>query len=165
AADPGAAANGTSLRLLADAPAPGWKVEIAALAGGTPDSLPQSLVATITSPDGAAPPAAALLTAVAEVWDPDHGDVGDRAVPAALKQEAGFKGGTPSGGWIGYLSAGRAARGPADRRAERAELPTGGLLLTLAPPGDTAAVVEAYETLRGSGALEPLPRPMNRPAL
>ncbi|CAL9452063.1 hypothetical protein [Streptomyces pilosus] len=164
-ADPWAAANGTSLRLLADAPAPGWKVEIAALAGGTPDSLPQSLVATITSPDGAAPPDAALLTAVAEVWDPDHGDVGDRTVTAALKQEAGFKVGTPSVGWIGYLSAGRAARVPADLRAERAELPTGGLLLTLAPPGDTAAVVEAYETLRKSGALEPLPRPMNRPAL
>src|SRR5690606_4113998 len=47
-ADPWAAANGTSLRLLADHPAPGWKMEIAVLAGGTPDSLLQSLVATIT---------------------------------------------------------------------------------------------------------------------
>ncbi|MEU3103648.1 hypothetical protein [Streptomyces griseoflavus] len=164
-ADPWAAANGTSLRLLADAPAPGWKVEIAGLAGGTPDSLLQSLVATITSPDGASPPDAALLTAVAEAWDPDYGDVGDRTVTAALKQEAGFRVGTPSVGWVGYLSAGRAARVPADLSAGRAELPTGGLLLTVAPPGDTPAVVAAYETLRKSGALEPLPRPMNRPAL
>lgn len=164
-ADPWAAANGTSLRLLAGDPAPGWKVEIAGLAGGTPDSLLQSLVATITAPDGAVLPDAALLTAVAQAWDPDFGDVGDRTVTAALKSEAGFKVGTPSIGWTGYLSAGRAARVPADLRAERSELPTGGLLLTIASPGDTSAVVGAYETLRKSGALEPLPRPMNRPAL
>lgn len=164
-ADPWAAANGTSLRLLAADPAPGWKVEVAGLAGGTPDSLLQSLIATITSPDGAGLPDAALLTAVAEAWDPDHGDVGDRAVTAALKKEAGFRIGTPSVGWIGYLSAGRAARVPAGLTADRTELPTEGLLLTLASPGDTAAVVAAYRALKESGALEPLPRPMNRPAL
>ncbi|MFF1274471.1 hypothetical protein ACFVZC_13820 [Streptomyces marokkonensis] len=164
-ADPWAAANGTSLRLLADSPAAGWKVEIAGLAGGTPDSLLQSLVATITSPDEASLPDAALLTVVAEAWQPDYGDVSDRAVTSALKKEAGFRIGTPSVGWIGYLSAGRAARVPADLTADRVELPTGGLLLAITSPGDTAAVVEAYETLRKSGALEPLPRPMNRPAL
>ncbi|MBT3151555.1 hypothetical protein HTV45_11780 [Streptomyces sp. CHD11] len=164
-ADPWAAANGTSLRLLAAGPAPGWKVEIAALAGGTPDSLLQSLVATITAPDEASLPDAALLTVVAEVWHPDYGDVGDRAVTAALKREAGFRIGTPSVGWAGYLSAGRAARVPADLTADRVELSTGGLLLVLAAPGDTSTVVEAYQTLGKSGALEPLPRPMSRPAL
>ncbi|MFE1509513.1 hypothetical protein [Streptomyces sp. NPDC058726] len=168
-ADPWAAANGTSLRLLAADPAPGWKVEIAVLGGSAPDSLLQSLVATITSPDTspdeASFPDAALLTVVAEAWQPDYGDVGDRAVTAALKKEAGFRVGTPSVGWAGYLSPGRAARAPADLTADRVELPTGGLLLVLATPGDTAAVVEAYETLKKSGALEPLPRPMNRPAL
>lgn len=164
-ADPWAAANGTSLRLLADHPAPGWKVEIAVLAGGTPDSLLQSLVATVTSPDEALLPDAALLTVVAEAWQPDYGDVSDRAVTAALKKEAGFRIGMPSVGWVGYLSPGRASRVPADLTADRVELPTGGLLLVLTTPDDTAAVVEAYGTLKRSGALEPLPRPMNRPTL
>ncbi|MEV5931648.1 hypothetical protein AB0L56_02480 [Streptomyces sp. NPDC052079] len=164
-ADPWAAANGTSLRLLATGLADGWKVEIAALAGGTPDSLLQSLVATITFPDEASLPDAALLTVVAEAWHPDYGDVSDRAVTSALKKEAGFKIGTPSVGWVGYLSEGRAARIPADLTADRVELPTGGVLLAIASPGDTRAVVEAYKTLEKSGALEPLPRPMKRPTL
>lgn len=164
-ADPWAAANGTSLRLLATGLADGWKVELAALAGAAPDSLLQSLVATITAPDGASFPGAALLTVVAEAWQPDYGDVSDRAVTAALKKEAGFRVGTPSVGWVGYLSKGRAARIPVGLAAERVELPTEGVLLNIASPGDTAAVVEAYEALEKSGALEPLPRPMKRPML
>ena len=166
-ADDWSAANGTSLRLLADTTTPGWKVEIAALAGGTPQFLLQSLVATIVSPDETPDdlPDAELLTAVAESWHPDYGDVSDRAVTSALKKEAGFKIGTPSIGWVAYLSAGRAARTPADTLPDSKELPTGGTLLTIAAPGDTATVVTTYQALKESGALDPLPHPMTRPTL
>ncbi|GAA2287233.1 hypothetical protein GCM10010415_67790 [Streptomyces atrovirens] len=127
--DDWSAANGTSLRLIADTAAPGWKVEIAALAGGTPEYLLQSLVATIVFP-GEAPdlPDAALLTTVAESWHPDYGDVIDRAVTSAPKKEAGFRIGTPSVGRLAYLSAGRAARTPTDAFPDSKELPTGGTL-------------------------------------
>ncbi|GAA1427937.1 hypothetical protein GCM10009601_40040 [Streptomyces thermospinosisporus] len=167
AADDWSAADGTSLRLLAADPAPGWKLEIAALAGGTPQYLLQSLVATIVAPDEARLPDAELLTAVAETWHPDYGDVSDRAVTAALKKEAGFKIGTPSVGWVGYLSPGRASRIPgglADATRRLTE-PEGGALLTIAQPGDTAPVVSAYNALKAAGALDPLPQPMDRPTL
>ncbi|MFD8523041.1 Imm52 family immunity protein [Streptomyces capillispiralis] len=164
-ADDWSAGNGTSLRLVADT-APGWKVEIAALAGGAPQFLLQSLVATIVSPDDAALPDAGLLTAVAEVWHPDYGDVSDRAVTAALKKEAGFRIGTPSVGWVAYLSPSRATRVPPALEPHSRHLPDDrGVLLTLASPGDVAAVVAAYRSLGEAGALEPLPQPMTRPTL
>ncbi|MEU3946297.1 hypothetical protein [Streptomyces sp. NPDC029526] len=163
-ADGWSAADGTSLRLLADT-AEGWKIELAGLAGGTPEFLLQSLVATLVVPDGVPLPDAGLLTAVAEAWDPDHGDAGDRAVTAALKQEAGFKVGTPSVGPVTYLSPGRAARVPEAWAARGRRLSGGGLLLEVAEPGDTAEVVRAYRDLKDAGALEPLPRPLDRPAL
>lgn len=165
AADDWSAVNGTSLRLLADGAAPGWKVEIAALAGGTPEFLLQSLVATIVSPDEARLPDAELLTAVAESWHPDHGDVSDRGVTSALKKEAGFKIGTPSIGWAGFLSPGRAARIPSELAAPRKELVDVGVLLDIAAPGDTAEVVRSYDLLKRAGALDPLPQPMTRPTL
>ncbi|MFD7277566.1 hypothetical protein ACFV80_11105 [Streptomyces sp. NPDC059862] len=164
AADDWSAANGTSLRLLADS-APGWKVEVAGLAGGTPEFLLQSMVATLVAPDDLRLPDAELLTAVAEAWQPDFGDVGDRAVTAALKSEAGFKVGTPSVGWVGFLSPGRAARVPDGLVALQKELPDAGVLLEIAAPGDTEAVVAAYQALKEAGALEPLPRPLDRAAL
>ncbi|MEU9355115.1 Imm52 family immunity protein [Streptomyces griseoloalbus] len=165
AADDWSAGNGTSLRLLADT-VPGWKVEIAGLAGGAPEFLLQSLVATIVSPDDAQVPDAELLTAVAELWQPDYGDVSDRAVTSALKKEAGFRIGTPSVGWVAYLSPSRATRVPPALAPRARQLPDDeGVLLTLAPPGDVAAVVTAYRSLEEAGALEPLPRPMTRPAL
>ncbi|CAL9451321.1 hypothetical protein [Streptomyces sp. Tu 3180] len=165
AADDWSAGNGTSLRLVADGPPPGWKVEIAALAGGTPEFLLQSLVATIVSPDDERLPDADLLTAVAEAWHPDHGDVGDRAVTAALKKEAGLRIGTPSVGWVAFLSPGRAARVPADWPAPRKEIPGVGVLLDIAAPGDTAEVVRAYDLLKKAGVLDPLPHPMTGPTL
>jgi hypothetical protein len=165
AADDWSAGNGTSLRLVADGLPPGWKVEVAGLSGGTPEFLLQSLVTTILSPDDGPLPDAGLLTAVAEAWHPDHGDVSDRAVTAALKKEAGFRIGTPSVGWVGFLSPGRAARVPADWPAPRRELPGVGVLLDIAVPGDTAEVVRAYDLLRKAGALDPLPQPMTRPTL
>ncbi|MDT0346908.1 Imm52 family immunity protein [Streptomyces litchfieldiae] len=161
AADDWSAMTGTSLRLVADS-APGWAVEISGLAGGTPEFLLQSLVVLLTSPDDARLPDAELLTAVAASWQPDFGDVSDRAVTAALKREAGFRIGTPCAGWVTYLSPGRAARvpdGPATQLAD------GGALLNLPAPGDTAAVVRVHLALKETGALEPLPRPMNRPTL
>ncbi|GAA0632561.1 hypothetical protein GCM10009535_05340 [Streptomyces thermocarboxydovorans] len=167
AADDWSAADGTSLRLLAGDVSPGWKLEIAALAGGTPQYLLQSLVATIVAPDEARLPDAELLTAVAETWHPDYGDVSDRAVTAALKKEAGFKIGTPSVGWVGYLSPVRASRIPdglADATRRLSE-PEGGALLTIAQPGDTAPVVSAFNALKAAGALDPLPQPMDRPTL
>ncbi|MEV5999040.1 hypothetical protein AB0M25_07055 [Streptomyces griseomycini] len=165
AADDWSAGNGTSLRLVADGVPPGWKVEVAGLAGGTPEFLLQSLVATIVSPDDERLPDTDLLTAVAEAWRPDHGDVSDRAVTAALKKEAGFRIGTPSVGWAGFLSPGRAARIPADWPAPRKDLPGVGVLLDIAEPGDTAGVVRAYDALRKAGALDPLPQPMTGPTL
>ncbi|MFI9821676.1 Imm52 family immunity protein [Streptomyces sp. NPDC052013] len=168
-ADDWSAADGTSLRLLAADPAPGWKLEIAVLAGGTPQYLLQSLVATIVAPDDARLPDADLLTAVAETWHPDYGDVSDRAVTAALKKEAGFKIGTPSIGWVGYLSPTRASRVPAALASTVRQLPPAdgplGALLSITHPGDTDAVVGAYVSLKASGALDPLPQPMNRPTL
>ncbi|MFE6284790.1 hypothetical protein [Streptomyces sp. NPDC057877] len=164
AADDWSAANGTSLRVLLADPAPAWKVEIAGLAGGSPEFLLQSLVVTVVAPDDARLPDAELLTAVAESWQPDYGDAGDRTVTAALKREAGFKVGTPSVGWAGFLSPGRASRMP-DGVFGR-ELPGTGVLLDIAAPGDdTAPVVRAYEALKAAGALDPLPQPMDRPAL
>ena len=107
----------------------------------------------------------ALLLVHALSWHPDYGDVSDRAVTSALKKEAGFKIGTPSVGWVAYLSARRAARTPADALPDGKELPTGSALLTIAAPGDTATVVKAYQALKESGALDPLPHPMTRPTL
>ncbi|CAL9435915.1 hypothetical protein [Streptomyces sp. enrichment culture] len=163
-ADGWAAADGTSLRLLADT-AEGWKIELAGLAGGTPQFLLQSLVATLVAPDGVPLPDAGLLTAVAEAWEPDHGDAGDRALTAALKKEAGFTIGTPSAGTVTYLSPGRAARVPGTWADRGRRLAGGGLLLEIAEPGDTAEVVRAYRDLKDAGALEPLPRPLDRPVL
>ena len=165
AADDWSAGNGTSLRLVADGMPPGWKVEVAGLAGGAPEFLLQSLVATIVSPDDVRLPDADLLAAVAEIWHPDHGDVSDRAVTAALKKEAGFRIGTPSVGWVGFLSPGRAGRIPPDAAVPRKELPGVGVLLDIAAPGDTAEVVRVHEALRKAGALDPLPHPMTRPTL
>ncbi|MBQ1094070.1 hypothetical protein [Streptomyces sp. B93] len=164
AADDWSAANGTSLRVLLADPAPGWKVEVAGLAGGRPEFLLQSLIVTVVAPDGARLPDAELLAAVAEAWQPDHGDATDRTVTAALKKEAGFKVGTPAVGWVGFLSPGRADRVPDG--SDGRELPGVGVLLDIAPPGDdTAPVVRAYEALRDAGALDPLPQPMDRPVL
>ncbi|MFD4183054.1 hypothetical protein [Rhodococcus sp. NPDC058514] len=64
----------------------------------------------------------------------------------------------------GYLSPGRAALVPADLQVAREE-PTGGVLMAIAAPGEVGDVVLAYRRLRGAGALEPLPRPMDRAAL
>ncbi|MGW0080662.1 hypothetical protein [Streptomyces sp. NPDC003393] len=164
AADDWSEGNGTALRLVA-AGAPGWEVEVSGLAGGTPEFLLQSLVIGVRAPADGELPGTELLAVVAESWAPDVGEVTDDDVMDALEDEAGHEVGDPGVGWAGYLSPARAALLPEDLAVPRKELRGGGVLLDIAPPGDTAPVVRAYERLRDAGALRPLPRPMDRATL
>ena len=61
-------------------------------------------------------------------------------------------------GRVGYLSSARADAIPDDLAAGVAALP-GGVLLQI---GAVDGVVRAYERLRETGALDPLPRPLDR---
>ena len=164
AADDWSDVTGWGLRLVT-ADEPGWKIEVSGLAGGAPEFLLQSMVIGINSPDDVEIPDAELLTVVAEVWEPDFGDVSDDDVLDALEDDAGFAVGDPCVGWVGYLSPGRAAVLPDGMSAARKEMSGGGVLLEIAPRGDTEGVIQAYLRLRDAGALQPLPRPMERAAL
>ncbi|KAB2592143.1 hypothetical protein [Streptomyces arboris] len=156
--------TGTGLRLVGTG-TPGWEAEVSGLAGGRPEFLLQSLAVILHAPDGALVPEEDILTLIARVWEPDFGDVSDDDVLDALEDEAGYAVGDPLVGRTGYLSSARAALVPEDLEAVRQELPGGGELLSIASPGDSAAVVRAYERLREAGALAPLPRPMDRAVL
>ncbi|MET9803453.1 hypothetical protein [Streptomyces sp. NPDC006368] len=156
--------HGYGLRLVTTG-AQGWRIEVSGLAGGTPEFLLQSMVIGVTAPDGADIPDAALLTAIAEEWEPDFGDVSDDDVLDVLEDEGGFGVGEPLVGWVGYLSAARAALVPDDVAAARKELRGGGVLLDIAAPDDTDGVLRACLRLRDAGALQPLPRPMSRAVL
>ncbi|MFZ4268737.1 hypothetical protein [Streptomyces arboris] len=156
--------TGTGLRLVGTG-TPGWEAEVSGLAGGRPEFLLQSLAVILHAPDGAPVPEEDILTLIARVWEPDFGDVSDDDVLDALEDEAGYAVGDPLVGRTGYLSPARAALVPEDLEAVRQELPGGGELLSIASPGDSAAVVRAYERLREAGALAPLPRPMDRAVL
>ncbi len=63
-------------------------------------------------------------------------------------------------GRVGYLSSARADAIPDDLAAGVAALP-GGVLLQIGGAVD-GGVVRAYERLRETGALDPLPRPLDR---
>ncbi|MFE2292118.1 hypothetical protein [Streptomyces sp. NPDC059452] len=156
--------TGTGLRLVGTG-TPGWEAEVSGVAGGAPEFLLQSLAVILYAPDNAPVPEEDILTLLARVWEPDFGDVSDDDVLDALEDEAGFSAGDPVVGRTGYLSPARAALVPEDLEAVRQELPGGGELLSIAAPGDSAAVVRAYERLREAGALAPLPRPMDRALL
>ncbi|ALC27352.1 hypothetical protein ABT013_07150 [Streptomyces bacillaris] len=156
--------TGTGLRLVGTG-MPGWEAEVSGLAGGAPEFLLQSLAIVLHAPDAAVVPEEDVLALLARVWEPDFGDVSDDDVLDALEDEAGYAVGDPVVGRTGYLSPARAALVPDGLEAVRQELPGGGELLSIAAPGDSAAVVRAYERLRESGALAPLPRPMDRPVL
>ncbi|MEU0601072.1 hypothetical protein ABZ484_22955 [Streptomyces sp. NPDC006393] len=164
AADDWSEGNGIALRLVA-AGAPGWEVEVSGLAGGTPEFLLQSLVIGLRAPADVELPGIELLAVVAEAWAPDFGDVTDDDVMDALEDEAGHEVGDPGVGWAGYLSPARAALLPEELAVPRKEVRGGGVLLDIAPPGDTAPVVRVHERLRDAGALRPLPRPMDRATL
>lgn len=156
--------TGTGLRLVGTG-APGWEAEVSGLAGGAPEFLLQSLAIILHAPDGAVVPEEALLSLVARVWEPDFGDVSDDDVLDALEDDAGYSVGDPVVGRTGYLSPARAALVPDGLEVVREPLPGGGELLSVAAPGDSASVVRVYRRLREAGALEPLPRPMDRPVL
>jgi hypothetical protein len=164
AADDWSDRTGYGLRLVT-AGEPSWKIEVSGLAGGDPEFLLQSMVIAINSPDEAEIPDADLLTVVAEVWGPDFGDVSDDDVLDVLEDDGGFAPDEPSVGWVGYLSPARAALLPDDMTAARKEVRGGGVLLDIAARDDTEAVLQANLRLREAGALQPLPRPMNRATL
>ena len=156
--------TGIGLRLVRQAE-PGWKLEVSGLAGGAPETLLQSMVLTVVSPGTTTPPDAELLAAVAELWEPDFGDVTDDDVMDALEDDADWTVGDPSIGWLAFLSPARAALLPDDLTAVRKEVQGGGVLLDIAAPDDPDAVVESYVRLRETGALQPLPRPLDRATL
>ncbi|MBW3361388.1 hypothetical protein ACIPM5_21590 [Streptomyces microflavus] len=156
--------TGTGLRLVGTG-TPGWEAEVSGVAGGAPEFLLQSIAVVLHAPDGAPVPEEDLLALLARVWEPDFGDVSDDDVLDALEDEAGFSVEDPAVGRAGYLSPARAALVPDGLEAVGQELPGGGLLLSVAAPGDTATVVRVCERLREAGALAPLPRPMDRAVL
>lgn len=143
----------------------GWKIDISGRAGGASEFVLQAIIIRFNAPDGAATPDAALLALVADVWQPDFGGVTDDDVLDALEDDADFGPDEPAVGWVGYLSPGRAALLPDDLKAAREELPAGGVLLDVAPRTDIESVVRANVQLRDSGALQPLPRPLERALL
>jgi hypothetical protein len=143
----------------------GWKLELSGRTGGVSEHLLQALFLVVESPEGAEVPEPELLTALAEFWEPDYGDVSDDATRKVLRERAGAKAAEPGVGSLGYLSPARAALVPDDLKAVRTPLRTGGVLLDIAPPGDHEAVLAAYLRLRAAGALQPLPRPMDRSRL
>ncbi|WP_351226102.1 hypothetical protein [Streptomyces sp. NPDC002133] len=156
--------TGTRLT-LASAGETGWNAELRGRGGGTSEFLLQTMMIAIESPDDAEIPDVELLTVLAEVWAPDFGDVSNDDVLDALEDEGGFGPDEPSVGWVGYLSPGRAALVPDGMTAPRKELGVGGILLEIAPYGNIESVLQANLRLRDSGALQPLPRPMERTAL
>ncbi|MFG2623414.1 hypothetical protein [Streptomyces sp. NPDC048473] len=155
---------GFGLRLVF-AGEPDWEIEVSGNAGGVSEYLLQSMVIGIRSPDTAEILDGDLLAAVAEAWAPDFGDVTDDDVLDALEDDGGFAVGEPCVGWAGYLSPARAALLPEGMTAGHRELGVGGVLLDIAPRGNVKDVLRAYLRLRAAGALQPLPRPMDRAAL
>ncbi|MFJ4878635.1 hypothetical protein ACIP93_25990 [Streptomyces sp. NPDC088745] len=144
--------------------APGREVSVSGRTGGVSGHLTQAVFVTVEWPDGSELPEAGLLAALAELWDPDYGNVVDHDLLDALG-EAGARVGEPGVGRLSYLSPARAALVPDDLEAVRTPLSTGGVLLDIAPPGEHEAVLAAYLRLRESGALQPLPKPMDRSKL
>ncbi|MFG2403173.1 hypothetical protein ACGFR8_02345 [Streptomyces brevispora] len=152
---------------LASTGEPGWEIGLSGRGGGESEYVTQAVVLTVVSPDGAEVPEAALLALIADIWQPDIGDVTDDDLLDALEDDAGYDY-TLSQlcvGRLGYLSSKRAALVPDGVGVMRRRPGGEGVLLDIALPGDTEAVVDAYLRLRDAGALEPLPRPMNRTVL
>ncbi|CAM5520584.1 hypothetical protein GCM10010329_54740 [Streptomyces spiroverticillatus] len=143
----------------------GWSLDISGHAGHASAYLSQSVVLTVRAPHSASVREAELLACVAELWDPDIGNVLDDDVFDLLEERADLQPGDDNAGWLTYLSPGRAALVPDDLKAVRTTLATGGVLLDLAAPSDHEAVLAAHVRLRDSAALQPLPTPMDRSKL
>ncbi|MDI9958432.1 MULTISPECIES: hypothetical protein [unclassified Rhodococcus (in: high G+C Gram-positive bacteria)] len=151
---------GIGLRLVASG-GPEWGLELSGLAGGEPEIVLQSMILAVSAPDAAEVPETELLRMLAAVWEPDFGDVTDDDILDALEDESDYRVGDPVIGRFGYLSAARADAIPDDLAVDVTALP-GGVLLQI---GAVDGVVRAYERLRETGALDPLPRPLDRAVL
>ncbi|MGG7100103.1 hypothetical protein [Rhodococcus sp. 24CO] len=149
---------GIGLR-LASSGGPEWGLELSGLAGGEPEIVLQSMILAVSAPDTAEVPETDLLRMLAAVWEPDFGDVTDDNILDALEDESDYRVGDPVIGRVGYLSPARVDAIPDDLAAGVAALPGGGVLLRI---GAVDRVVRAYERLRETGALDPLPRPLDR---
>lgn len=153
-------------------------VELSMHAGGIAGRAP-NVVSLSVRPDlaaGAADVAALVdglrdvLVALAEVWDVDHGTIYHHELIDELENELELDNSDPRCGRAVFLSHGRVRCGvpeglPGIRIASR----DGGLVLDLVGPNgvapDLGSVVAANAALRTTGALAPLPFPMDRPKL
>ncbi|WAC57190.1 hypothetical protein [Gordonia sp. SL306] len=163
-AEPWSDRVGVGLRVIAGTTA-GLELEISGVAGGEPEYLLQSTVLAVESPEGVVIDEVGLLAMLATIWEPDFGDVTDDAILDALEDDAGYTVGEPVVGRVGYLSPGRARLVPHGEAMARIDLPSGGVLLTVADPGDVEAVVDGYRRLDAAGVLRPLATPLERATL
>ncbi|GAA2395129.1 hypothetical protein GCM10010420_20690 [Streptomyces glaucosporus] len=152
----------------------GPKVEIGATAGGVAGGVPQSVVLKMRSKEADAddPLVGRLphaLTALAGAWDVDWGDFADRALMSAVREAFDLDNSSPRCGRAVHLSAGRAALVPDDLPGRRLPVAHGGVVIDLSgPEGEapgTELVLAVNEALRKTGALAPLPTPMDRAKL
>ncbi|WP_406862443.1 Imm52 family immunity protein [Streptomyces sp. HUAS MG47] len=164
AADDWSSTSGTDLRVLAE-DGTGRTLELGGRAGAASEFVLMAMLLTVRTPGDEELPGTELLAGLAEAWAPDFGGVVDDDVLDTLEDDGDFAPSDPAIGWAGYLSPARAALVPRDFPAGTDPLPTGGTLLDVAAPDDTAAVLRANLLLRDAGALQPLPRPMDRPRL
>lgn len=143
------------------------KVAVSGTGGGASDHLAMSVVVTVTAPDdGPALPYADVLRALAETWDVDWGEVTETELQLALEDD-GREPGQACVGWAGYLSERRAALAGGQELAGKTEpAEHGGLLLDLsAAVAGIDEILAVNRALRATGALEALPRPMERAKL
>lgn len=150
------------------------KVEIGVSAGGTADSVPQSVVLKLRSGEmgdgdplvGRLPHA---LAALADAWDVDWGDFADRALMSAVREAFDLENSSPRCGRAVHLSSGRAALVPDDLPGRRLPVAQGGVVIDLSGPDGEAPekglVIAVNEALRRTGALAALPVPMDRAKL
>lgn len=163
-AEPWSDRVGVGLRVTAGTAA-GLELEISGVAGGEPEFVLQSTVLIVEAPDGVVLDEMGLLAMLATIWAPDFGDVSDDAILDALEDDAGYVVGEPVVGRVGYLSPGRARLLPPGEAVARTGMPSGGVLLRIADPGDLEAVVNGYRRLHAAGVLRPLPKPLDRATL
>lgn len=140
------------------------KVTVSGTGGGISDHLAMSVVVTITTTDDhASLPYAEVLRALAETWDVDWGEVTETELQLALEND-GREPGQACVGWAGYLSQRRAALlGSGDLPGKAEPTEHGGLLLDLS--GSASGIddlVAVNRDVRATGALQALPRPMDR---
>ncbi|SNS47596.1 hypothetical protein SAMN05216276_101045 [Streptosporangium subroseum] len=141
------------------------QVSISGSAGGLSELVPMVVVIAITAPDDSPSlPYTEILRALAESWDIDVGDVTDDDILDALEDD-GLGPGDRSIGWGGYLSQRRAALlsdSGLSLPGKAEPMTHGGVLLDLSGVGTVEDLVALNRQLRATGALEPLPPPMDR---